>query len=172
MKTFHIFCILLAAMIASCDLRSGIAKEGMEKYISTPTPPFSPTPTPVPIDPADIVAVDVNQDGEKISIDGYDQKVAKDCTKFNRLIVSGDGNQVTVKGACRQIMINGDRNEVTADAVGESVFNGTGNVVRYSRYANGKQPTVIDNQPGNIIEKVSPTLGQKPVKPRPAPATN
>ena len=80
------------AMLASCDLRSGIAKENMEKFNPTPTPPFSPTPTPVPIDPADIVVVDIDQEGDVLSVNGYDQKKTINCTKFNRVRVNGDTN--------------------------------------------------------------------------------
>jgi hypothetical protein len=51
-------------------------------------------------------------------------------------------------------MINGDRNKVTADAAMEFVFNGSENVVKYSRFPNGKQPSVIDNRGGNVVEKI------------------
>jgi hypothetical protein len=156
-----VFCILLVAVLASCDLRSGTAKQEMEKWVSTPTPPFSPTPTPIPIDPADIVKVDASQDGDTIHVDGYGLKTTKNCAKFNRVMVNGDANVVTIKGVCKQIMINGDKNEVTVDASMEFVFNGTDNNAKFARYPNGKQPSVIDNQSGNIVEKVA---GKTPAK--------
>ena len=155
------------AMLASCDLRSGIAKENMEKFNPTPTPPFSPTPTPVPIDPADIVVVDIDQEGDVLSVNGYDQKKTINCTKFNRVRVNGDTNLANIKGVCREIMINGDKNEITVDAAMEFVFNGSENKVKYSRFPNGKQPLVTQNRPGNIIEKVEvgTTSGQSRNKP-------
>lgn len=161
---FTIFCVLAIAILASCDVRSGIAKKNMEKYTLTPTqiPGILPTPAGTPIAPADIVEVDVNLDGDLIPINGYGQNKTTACTKFNRVMVNGDANKVTIKGVCRQIMINGDKNEITADAAMEFVFNGSENIVRYSRFPNGKRPSVIENRAGNIVERISPgaTNGQ------------
>jgi hypothetical protein len=155
MKTLIIsFLVLWIAILTSCDMRSGIAKKEMEKYELAPTPTIAPQPTGTPIDPADIVQVDVYQEGDTISIDGLKQNKTAACTKYNRVTVNGDDSIVTVKGACRQMMINGDRNKVTADAAMEFVFNGSENVVKYSRFPNGKQPSVIDNRGGNVVEKI------------------
>jgi hypothetical protein len=68
--------------------------------------------------------------------------------------VNGDGSVINVAGVCRQIMINGDGNKITLDAAMEIVLNGSDNSMRHSRYANGKQPSVIDNRGGNIVEKI------------------
>ncbi len=154
-----ITCVLSIAILAACDLRSGIAKDNMEKYTSTPTPApsGSPTPTPEPIDPADIVEVDASQDGPTISINGHDQDKTIACTKFNSVMVNGDTNAVTIKGACRQVMINGDKNKITAEATMGFVINGSENTVSYSRFANGKRPSVIENKTGNTIEKIPHT---------------
>lgn len=145
------------ALLASCDLRSGTAKREMEKFTSAPTPPISPTPEPEPIDPADIVNIDTTQQGPSISIDGYKQKKSANCTKYNRVMVNGDESVITIKGVCRQVMINGDKNEITAEAAMEFVINGSENKVSYSKFANGKRPSIIENKPGNTIEKISPT---------------
>jgi hypothetical protein len=134
-------------------MRSGIAKKEMEKYELAPTPTFAPQPTGTPIDPKDIVQVDVFQEGDTISIDGLKQNKSAACKKYDRVTVNGDDSMITVKGACRQIMVNGDRNKITADAAAEFVFNGSENIVKYSRFANGKQPSVMDNQGGNVVEK-------------------
>jgi hypothetical protein len=142
-------------MLPSCDFRSGIAKENMEKYTSNPTPTISPTPAGTPIALADIVEVDAAQDGDWISVDGYNKKATTSCKKFNRVMVNGDSNMVTVEGACRQIMINGNKNEITADASMEFMLNGIKNIVKYSRFPNGKLPSSIDNGEGNTIERIS-----------------
>lgn len=149
-----IFFMLLIALFASCDVRSEIAKKNMEKYTSTPIPSISPTPT-APIEPADIVEVDINLQGDPISINGHGQNKTADCTKFNRVMVNGNGSVIMIKGACRQIMINGDGNEITANAAMEFVVNGSENIIRYSRFTNGKRPSVIENRAGNVIEKTS-----------------
>ena len=52
-------------------------------------------------------------------------------------------------------MINGDRNQVTANATLAIVVNGSENNVTYSHFVNGKRPVVTENKPGNVIEKVS-----------------
>src|SRR5436190_8213681 len=120
MKTLVIsFLVLITAILTSCDMRSGIAKKEMEKYDLAPTPTFAPQPTGTPIDPMDIVQVDVYQEGDAISFDGIKLNKTAACTKYNRVKVNGDENVITVKGACRQIMINGDRNKVTADGSAE-----------------------------------------------------
>ena len=156
--------VSLAAIFAACDVRSDIAKKNMEKYVSTPTPLISPTPAGRPIDPADIVEVDVSQEGRTIFVDGDKQNKSAACTKFDRIMVNGNRSLITIKGACRQIMINGDANTITAAAALEYVFNGSDNTVKYSRFVNGKQPTVTENKAGNVVEKISAeaVTGDKP----------
>ena len=156
MKTaIVLFCTLTAILLASCDLRSETAKQGMEKYVSSPTPAISPIPTATPVDPAERVDVDVNKESESISIDGYKEKRSAACPKLEKVRVNGDGNEITVKGVCRQVMVNGDANKIKIDAAVEIVFNGTENSVQYSRYPNGKQPIVVENRPGNVVEKAA-----------------
>lgn len=156
MKIFvALYCFLLVAVLAGCDLRSDTAKREMEKFSGTPTPPVTPAPTEPPIDPSEVVQVDINLDGEKLSINGYDQKKSVACTKFNRVMISGGNNVITIKGPCRQIMINGDGNQVIGDAAMEIVVNGDKNDVKYSRYVNGKRPYIKDNAGGNSVEKIA-----------------
>jgi len=147
--------VSLIPIVAACDVRSEIAKKNMDKFVSSPTPPMSPTPVGTPIDPADIVEVNVNLKGKTIYVDGDKQRRAAACAQFDRVMVNGDNSEIKVNGACSQIMINGDGNKITADAVSEFVLNGSENTVRYSRFVNGKLPSVIENRAGNIIEKIS-----------------
>lgn len=139
----------------SCDLRSGTAKEEMEKWESTPSPSIAPSATPTPPNKADIAEVDTSVEGDLLSANGKGQNTTTACTKFNRLLVNGDDGVITIKGVCRQIMINGDRNKINADAAMEFVFNGSDNVVNYARFPNGKSPSVIQNRGDNTIEHVS-----------------
>jgi hypothetical protein len=156
MKTFLISLAMISvSVMASCDVQSGMSKKGVEKYVTTPTPAISPTPVEEPIDPADVVEVDTSQGGPSIVINTAQDKMNVVCNKYNRLMVNGSPKVVTVKGACSQIMLNGNRHEVTAEAVTEIIFNGSENLVRYSRYANGKRPRVTDNKGGNLSEKVA-----------------
>lgn len=146
---------MFLATFASCDVQSGITKKSVEKYMPTPTPSIVPTPVETPIDPADIVHVDASLQGDMISINKSSEKKPVVCDKYNQVMVNNSDTVVTIKGACRQVMINGDRNDVTAEAVMGIVFNGSENKLRYSHYANGKRPLVTDNRPGNITEKIS-----------------
>ena len=143
-------------MLASCDPQSEISKKSVEMYVATPTPTISPTPTEEPIDPADVVRVDAAiERGPSIEINTSQDKMNVVCNKYNRVMVNGAPKVVTVTGACSQIMLNGNGHDVTAEAVAEIVFNGADNRVRYSRFANGKRPVVVDNKGGNLSEKVA-----------------
>lgn len=154
-----VVCISVFAF-ASCDLRSETAKRSMERFSSSPTPQYSPVPTESPVDPADIAKADTSLEGEPIYIDGPDMKRTVNCTKFNSVKVNGNSNVVTITGVCKQVMINGDRNRITADAAVEYVFNGSENVLKYSRFVNGKRPTITQNREGNSIER-KPTETKK-----------
>jgi len=148
--------LALAIMIlASCDFRSGIAKQEGEKFNGTPTPTVSPTPTAVPIDPADVIQVDTSQSGEDLAVNPNQKNKTAACTKYNEVNINGDSHTVTITGVCRQITINGDNNKITADASMRFVVNGVGNDIGYLKFPNGERPSVKDNGDGNVIKKIS-----------------
>lgn len=155
MKYINIILLVLAVcVLASCDMRSGTAKKEMEKFEGTPTPTVSLTPASTPIDPAYIVSVDTSIDGDILTVNGDEQTKTITCTKYDQVMINGDRSVVTVNGACRKIVINGDGGTVTADSSSEFILNGSGNKVTYSRFANGKQPVVTQNVSGNEIERI------------------
>jgi len=158
--------LALAIMIlASCDLRSGIAREEEEKFKGTPTPSVSPTPTPQPIDPADIVQVDTSQSGDEMIFNVGQLNKPVTCTKYNEVSINTDSATVTIKGICRQITINGDNNKVVAEGTMRFVINGIGNNIGYVKFPNGQRPSVKDNGNGNVVEKVpADALINKPTK--------
>ena len=152
------FLIVIAVMAActGCDLRSGTARAEMDKFSAAPTPSPSPVPSPLPsMLPAEIAEVDPALSGQILTVNGEVPKASVTCSSFDRVMINGSGIAVTVRGVCRQIMINGDRNEISADAAAELVFNGTGNELTYARYVNGKLPMIKENQLGNNIDKAS-----------------
>ncbi len=155
MKALIATFLMLLTVIAACDLRSETAKREMENFSGTPTPSISPTPNEVPIDPADVVQVDTSLEGKAIGVYGDGIKRTIACTQLNRVMVNGNRSVISIKGACRQIMINGDGNQITSDAVMEFVINGGENTVKYSRYVNGKRPVVKENAAGNDIKKTA-----------------
>ena len=156
-KTAILFLVLFATT-ASCDMRSGTAKKEMERWSTTPepaAPPALPMHAEPKVEAADVVEVDTSVEGENVSINASGQHKTAECKKFNPLLINGNTNVVTVKGICRQIMINGDDNQITLDAAMAFVFNGSSNTVKYSRFVNGKRPGVTENKSGNDIQKVA-----------------
>ncbi|MFT3745958.1 MAG: DUF3060 domain-containing protein [Pyrinomonadaceae bacterium] len=163
MRKFITICVLAAtvAILASCDVRSGTAKEEMEKFSGSPTPTFAPpSPEPTP-DPADSIAVDVSVEGSTITVLGYKEKKNAVCSKFDRVMINGDDNIVTIKGGCSQVVANGDRNQITAEASLAFVLNGSENTVKYTKYINGRRPTITEPIGGNTIEKVAAAPAKK-----------
>ena len=144
--------IFVLAFVMGCDIQSGIAKKSVEKYMPTPTPTVVPTPPEEPIDPADIVNVDISQQGPLISVNGPEVTKPYNCSRYNRVMINLSNKKVTIKGACSQIMVNGDGNEIAAEGTMEFVFNGSGNKATYTKFPNGKRPRVTDNG-GNLVEK-------------------
>jgi len=155
MKRFVLLtaCLIFIALVTACE-PSGIAKEEMEKFSGTPTPTLAPTPEQTPIPAADTVQVDTSLDGEILTVNAERQK-SLNCVKYNQVMINSDASTVTIKGACQRVVVNGDRNQITADASSSFEFNGGGNTVTYSRFVNGKQPLVSNNDGDNDVSFVS-----------------
>lgn len=149
------FLVLSITVFSACDMRSGTAKEEMEKFSGSPTPTITPAAAQTPINPADIVQVDTNQEGGILTVNATKQEKTLNCSKFNQVMVNSNGRTLTITGACRQIQVNGDDNQITVDAAAEFVLNGSGNNIKYARFVNGKQPVISQNESGNEIEKVA-----------------
>ncbi len=162
-KCMAIFALSLAILDA-CDVRSGIAKKDMERHADKPAPAPDLTPSGPAIEPADIIEVDTRTSGKAISVNATKKKTAAACAEFNQMMINGSDNVITVKGPCRQIMVNGDGNRITSEAVMEIVFNGTDNMVEYSRFVNGKRPNLVENQGGNFAEKIASGRSEHEVK--------
>jgi hypothetical protein len=77
------------------------------------------------------------------------------CTKYNLVMINGDSSEVIISGACQKVTVNGDGNQITADASVEFALNGSENKITYSRFPNGRRPIVTENLKGNTIEHVS-----------------
>lgn len=151
--TLTMIAVFLVAAVVSCDVQSGITKNAVEKYGPTPTPSVMPTPVEEPIDPADVVQVDTSQNGPLIAVNEANAKKTVNCDKFNQVQINGNDGEITVKGACQNITVNGDRNKIAAEAVSTVIFNGNDNTLTYSKFPNGKRPIVTDNKRTNSTEK-------------------
>lgn len=120
-----------------------------------------PTQTPLvrtteQIDPADVLNADIAEPGETLYANKASEKLTLKCDKFNRVMINGSDNEVTISGVCSQITINGRNNRVTAVAAAEIIAYGAENTVQYSKYANGKKPVITDTSKTNTITKIDP----------------
>jgi len=151
------FLITIAAVsilaVAGCEVQSEIAKKSVEDLKTTPTPPRIQQ-TPEPIDPADIVNADTTKQGATLFANEDDGKKSLNCKEYNRVMINGSRNTITITGVCSQIMVNGHGNTVSAVAAAEIVTYGTGNEVTYSKFANGNRPMVTDSAGSNTVSKV------------------
>ena len=150
-KIFLILAVLVMAGVIF--LLISFSSDSTKNDTGKSYPTITPTPEATPIDPAEIVQVDTTQEGTVLTVNGDTPKQTVTCTKYDRVYVNGSGTTATIKGPCRQIMVNGDANKITADAASEFVFNSTGNQVTYSRFVNGKIPSIVDNG-SNDVQKV------------------
>ena len=157
--TLH-FVLIIGSFLNACDVQSGITKKSVEKYAPSPTPEKT-VEVVEQIDPADIVSVDPAVEGPQLSVNKGDNKTTLDCSKYNRVQINDDARDVTIKGICKRLMINGDRNQVAAAALSEVALNGSGNTVQYSKYVNGKKPVITDNGKDNTISKTTAEAPQK-----------
>lgn len=154
-KLLLILTLVSMPFVISCDPQSGITKKSLEKFGPTPTPSVEPTPVEEPIDPADVVQADTAQDGKALVVNLPSDRKTLNCDKYNPVMVNSRDEKISLKGACRQLTVNGNGNEITADGIAEVVFNGEDNKVTYTKYVNGKRPSVRDNKGSNTVEKAA-----------------
>ena len=153
MRTLTVFALFVCVFVTACDVQSGMTKKSLEEYNTTPTPGRTFTPEP-PIDPADSITVDTALTGDQLAVNKPEEKKPLTCTKYNKVVINGNAREVTVKGACKSIMINGDENKVTGEAFTEIILNGTGNTVTHTKYVNAIRPIITENASPNTVEKV------------------
>lgn len=155
MRNFIISLALVSVSLAvSCDVQSGITKKSVEEFQPTPTPVVAPVLEHPPVNPAEVVQVDATLQGDIISVNKDGEKKTIACDKYNQVMINSSETVVTITGGCRQLMINGNDNDVTAEAVMTVFFNGERNKFKYAKYGNGKRPVVTNNKLGNSIEKI------------------
>ncbi|QYU67989.1 DUF3060 domain-containing protein [Leptolyngbya sp. 15MV] len=130
-----------------------MAKRGVEKYVSTPTPLPRPQPTEEPIDPADIVTIDTSKNGPNISVDSPKDPARVNCSAHNRITINAFDRKIDILGGCSQVMVNGDGNVVNIAATSEIVLNGHKNTITYSKFLNGKRPIITNNGRDNTVER-------------------
>lgn len=153
-KSLYTIVAVTAFALAGCEAQSETAKKSAEEYKPNPTP-ARVQQTPEPIDPADVVTADTTKQGVTLFANEDDQKKSLNCKEYNRVMINGSRNEVTIAGVCSQIMVNGHGNKVSATAAAEIVAYGTQNEVSYTKIANGKVPTVTDTAGSNTVSKAA-----------------
>ena len=146
--------LAISLVSAACDAQSEIAKKSVEKYQTTPTPQSTAAPEE-PINPADVVTADTSQEGPKLVVKKITDKTDLNCDKYNRVTINVTDMTLSIKGVCKEVMVNGDRNRVTLSAASTIVSNGYANTIQYVKYANGKRPFTKDNGGTSTIEKIT-----------------
>jgi len=155
MRVFLLTVVFVAILaIAGCEVQSEIAKKSVENLQPSPTP-ARVQQTPEPIDPADIATADTTKQGATLFGNDDDGKKSLHCKEYNRVMINGSRNEITITGVCSQIMVNGHGNKVSAVAAAEIVTYGSQNEVSYSKFANGNRPMVTDSSGSNTVEKVA-----------------
>jgi predicted regulator of Ras-like GTPase activity (Roadblock/LC7/MglB family) len=153
-KFLYTLVVLCAVVLAGCETQSEIAKKSVEDLKPNPTPPRVQQ-APVPVDPADVVTDDTTKQGATLFENEDDVKKSLNCKEYNRVMINGSRNEITIMGVCSQIMINGHSNKVTAVAAAEILTYGTNNEVSYTKFANGNRPMVTDTAGSNTVSKVA-----------------
>ncbi|MEO5859486.1 MAG: DUF3060 domain-containing protein [Pyrinomonadaceae bacterium] len=139
-------------VFTGCEVQSEIAKKSVEDFQPSPTPVIVKQ-TPEPIDPADVVTADTSKQGATLFANEDDGKKNLNCKEYNRVMINGSGNEITLIGVCSQIMVNGSRNQIVGAAATEIVTYGSDNTISYSKYVNGNKPQVKDSSGSNTISK-------------------
>lgn len=156
MKKLLITTVTVGALaLGGCEVQSEIAKKSVEDFQPSPTPARVQA-TPEPIDPADVVTADTSKQGATLFANDDDGKKSLNCKEYNRVMINGSRNEITITGVCGQIMVNGHGNKVTAVAAAEIITYGRDNEVSYSKFANGNRPVINDSAGSNVISKSEP----------------
>ena len=145
----------LCFFVSGCDVQSGITQKSLEKYQPTPTPEKIATPPEEPIDPADMINVDITLDGPTLSVNQETDKKNLNCDKYNRVTINADQQKVKITGACSKIVVNGRGNEIVAVGATEIIAYGQNNTINYTKYVSGKKPLITDTSGTNSITKVA-----------------
>ena len=143
--------VFLALVVAGCEVKP---EKSDESYQPSATP-ARVQQTPEPVDPAEIAKADTSKQGATLYADEDDGKKSLNCKEYNRVMINGSRNEVSITGVCSQILVNGHGNKVSAVAAAEIVAYGTQNEISYSKFANGNRPTVTDSPGSNTISKVT-----------------
>ena len=156
--------LVAALSVSSCDVQSGITQKSLEKYQPTPTPERIAQPSEQPIDPKDVMNIDVSVDGPILSVNAETDKKNLNCDKYNRVTINASDQEITIKGGCSKIVVNGRGNRIKAEGATEFVTYGQNNTIEYSKYVSGKRPVLTDSNGTNTVSKVDAAQS------KPAPA--
>lgn len=153
-KVLFTIAAVVAIGLAGCQAESETANKSVEELKPSSTPSRIQQ-TPESVDPADVVTADTTKQGATLFANEDNGKKTLNCKEYNRVMVNGSGNEVSITGVCSQITVNGHRNKLAAVAAAEIITYGTQNEVTYSKLANGKKPVVTDTSGSNTVTKAA-----------------
>jgi len=93
--------------------------------------------------------------GTPIVVANNQQVRTMDC-EGRAVSVSGNGNRLTLKGACGPIVVGGNENILDVGSTTRIDTGGNRNVVKYRELVNDKAPVVSGGGTGNRVSKVEP----------------
>ena len=91
--------------------------------------------------------------GEDIVINGHDLRKTVNCNG-NNVVVDANDSDLTLRGECKEVKVNGSTNTITIDLVASIVLESADNTVRWKKAANGNKPKIVDRSTGNKVEQV------------------
>jgi hypothetical protein len=91
--------------------------------------------------------------GDDIEISGHDLRKTVTCNG-NNVVVDANDSQLTLKGQCNEVRVNGSTNAITIDVVGSIVLESADNTVRWKKAAHGDKPKIVDRSTGNKVEQI------------------
>lgn len=83
---------------------------------------------------------------------GNDMSKATQCNG-QPVSIQGNGNQITLSGACPQVSLNGNENQITVEQLGKVQVVGNDNQVRWAQALNGQKPQVQSSGNDNQISR-------------------
>lgn len=144
----------IAALCAAGITTLAVAKDPEKSKPKTNTIEVEGTGDEDPEDTSDTI----NEVEPELAIVQNGQKVKHTCKAGAPLRVNiiGNSNQVTVDGECKSLIVTGNGNKVTIEAVGEINALGDNLDISYKRGLNGKDPQIA-----TVGEKVKITKLKK-----------
>ncbi|MFZ6870696.1 DUF3060 domain-containing protein [Undibacterium sp. Di27W] len=105
-----------------------------------------------------VSAVQSNSGGKQtgradgVRMTGNDMSKSTQCNG-QPVYIQGNGNQISLTGACPQVHVNGNENQVTIAQLGKVQLVGNDNQVKWTQALNGQEPQVQSSGNDNQVSR-------------------